>query len=704
MSDSKLKSNKNNINNISNLQVASTTLSFTNPQPTYIERPQLAAVDSGCSSHTIRSDAHVVSKTHIIAPKICGTPTGHTMSSNMSAILDLPTMPKSAKEAHIYPNLQYRSLLSVGQLCDAGYDVKFNRNGVSAIDTTTQKVALQGFRDKRSGLYLTPLQPETPSNLTQPIATAGNVYRMRTQVDLAQYHHRSCLSPVQDTWNKAIEAGHFVTFPGLTSKLVTKHLPKSLNTTKGHAKRHRMNVRSTTTSQLMKKEESQQPSVRSNLVTFKTCDHASIIATDQTGRFPTKSSKGNQYIMIAHVSDPNLILAQPLKNRSAKSLLEGYTQLYNRLEEKGLAPLIQICDNECPAALRTFMETKGKLQLAPPYNHRTNPAEKAIDTFKAHFIAGLASVDPQFPLHLWCRLIPHAELTLNLVRKSNTHPQLSAWAHFNGLYDYNAHPLAPPGCKVIAYEGPSQRGTWHDRGTEGWYIGPSREHYRIHIIYIPKTHATRIGDPSTEFFPHDIATPKSDPRDNATNAALKLAEALTTKIPNLPYEALGDEQLNAIKQLSDIFSGVTKPNPTLPRVTPSAPTSVKQHRGPAEIPRVKTAPVTPHNHIVPASSARVKNARNTPPNNTPKPNVIPYDEDEVVKERYPLRSRMAASVFNSETGTEEEYTALAKGKNGKVWVAAYADDLGMLAQGLGITKGTNTIEFIPHTKVPRQKR
>ena len=54
-------------------------------------------------------------------------------------------------------------------------------------------------------------------------------------------------------------------------------------------------------------------------------------------------------------------------------------------------------------------------QLVPPGMHRRNAAERAIRTFKNHFIAGLCSVDKDLPLHLWDRLLPQAELTLNLL-------------------------------------------------------------------------------------------------------------------------------------------------------------------------------------------------------------------------------------------------------------------------------------------------
>ena len=68
-----------------------------------------------------------------------------------------------------------------------------------------------------------------------------------------------------------------------------------------------------------------------------------------------------------------------------------------------------------------------QLQIVQPNLHRTNAAEKAIGIFKDHFISGLATVHPSFPLHLWCRLIPFAVTTLNLMRLSRINPKLSAY-------------------------------------------------------------------------------------------------------------------------------------------------------------------------------------------------------------------------------------------------------------------------------------
>jgi hypothetical protein len=74
-------------------------------------------------------------------------------------------------------------------------------------------------------------------------------------------------------------------------------------------------------------------------------------------------------------------------------------------------------------------------QLVPPHCHRVNAAEQAIRTFKEHFKAGLATVDPAFPIHLWDRLFPQSEITLYLLRYSRLHPQLSTAAHYHGLVD-----------------------------------------------------------------------------------------------------------------------------------------------------------------------------------------------------------------------------------------------------------------------------
>jgi hypothetical protein len=135
-------------------------------------------------------------------------------------------------------------------------------------------------------------------------------------------------------------------------------------------------------------------------------------------------------------------------------------------------------DNEASTALKNFFTTNDvDYQLVPPHCHRRNATERAISTFKEHFVAGLASVDPNFPLHLWDRLLPQAELTLNLLRTSRQHPQLSAAAHSHGMVDCNKTYFALPVYKNIAHEKAAKRRTWVPHGQHGYSLGPSMHHY-----------------------------------------------------------------------------------------------------------------------------------------------------------------------------------------------------------------------------------
>jgi hypothetical protein len=114
------------------------------------------------------------------------------------------------------------------------------------------------------------------------------------------------------------------------------------------------------------------------------------------------------------------------------------TNIHQELTSMGFKPKLQTLDNEASAALKSFFTTNEvEYKLVPPHCHRRNAAERDIHTFKEYFVAGLASVDPDFPLHLWDRLLPQAAMTLNLLRKSRHNPHLSAAAHYHGMVDYN---------------------------------------------------------------------------------------------------------------------------------------------------------------------------------------------------------------------------------------------------------------------------
>ena len=116
--------------------------------------------------------------------------------------------------------------------------------------------------------------------------------------------------------------------------------------------------------------------------------------------------------------------------------------------------------------------------------------------------AALSSCNPNSPLHLWDRLIPHDTLTLNLLRLSRLNPRLLAESQLNGAFDFNHTPLAPPGTRVILHDTPDNRRTWGPHGVDGWYLGPAPDHYLYHRVYIPRTREERIAK-TVEFSPHN---------------------------------------------------------------------------------------------------------------------------------------------------------------------------------------------------------
>jgi hypothetical protein len=58
-------------------------------------------------------------------------------------------------------------------------------------------------------------------------------------------------------------------------------------------------------------------------------------------------------------------------------------------------------------------------KVVPLDCHWRNIAEGAIQMFKNHVVSILSGVDNRFPLSLWCHLVQPAELTVNLLQKSN---------------------------------------------------------------------------------------------------------------------------------------------------------------------------------------------------------------------------------------------------------------------------------------------
>jgi hypothetical protein len=127
----------------------------------------------------------------------------------------------------------------------------------------------------------------------------------------------------------------------------------------------------------------------------------------------------------------------------------------------------------------------------PPHNHRVNAAERAIATFKEHFIAVLATVDAHWPLQLWDEFLPQVEFTLNMLHFSCRYPKKSANQEVYGTFDFNKTPLAPIGTNALIYDDPASRASWAPHATDGFMLGQ---------------HQTTTDAWISTFLPHDAST------------------------------------------------------------------------------------------------------------------------------------------------------------------------------------------------------
>ena len=566
----------------------STTNTVGPPPPTIIPPDFSAIADSGSTAHFCTISAHVINKRVTANPIGIANPNGAIMYSTHEADLDLPSLPLAARRVHIVPALQSASLLSMAQLCDAGCQVTFDATSVRV--HLNDALLLTGIRAPATGLWHLNLTAEATE--TNALAEANELractetpllhhsyaaLHSATPAELVTFAHASLFSPALSTLQKALERGYLPNFMGLTTKSLRQHPPQSVAMVKGHLDQTRKNLRSTKQMPPVLMPGLDESNNDPPSVTFPISDpgnarthycYASVfdpaeatgqIHSDQTGKFIVSSSTGNNYVLVVYDYDSNNILVEPMRSRSAACILAAFTTIHARLVAAGLRPCLQRLDNECSEILKDFLRAESiDFQLAPPYIHRRNAAERAIRTFKNHFIAGLCSVDKNFPLHLWDKLLPQAETTLNLLRGSRLNPRLSAHAQMHGHFDFNRTPIAPPGIRVLVHIKPTERTTWSPHGADGWYVGPALDSYRCYTVWLWDTRATRICD-TLAWFPTKVTMPIASSNDLILAGIADILHALRNPSPGSPLAPLTDSLHEALLQLTHVLTNIARP-------------------------------------------------------------------------------------------------------------------------------------------------
>jgi hypothetical protein len=102
-----------------------------------------------------------------------------------------------------------------------------------------------------------------------------------------------------------------------------------------------------------------------------------IVYSDQTGKFPTTSSRGNKYLMVLYYMDGSYIMMEPMKSRHENEMIRVHNILIERLKTRGFHPKKQMLDNEISKAYQKAIENHGmEVEKVPKEAHRRNAAKR----------------------------------------------------------------------------------------------------------------------------------------------------------------------------------------------------------------------------------------------------------------------------------------------------------------------------------------
>ena len=599
-----------------------------------------------------------------------------------------------------------------------------NKEGAPILHGTRETTGARLWR-----INITPTTVQTGSALTATSSAQRNAnrrtlharaYDLPSIPALITYLHATAGYPVKGTWLAAIKRGAYASWPGLTYTSAARYCPDADETHKGHMAQPRQNIRST--------KQAPTPPTPTGMPDAPAADPAANtveihelainrIFTNDTGRFHPRSRSGNQYIMVALHARSNAILIRPFASKSDTHRIAAYKDVYTRLATVNQAPALHILDNEASAAFQQAITTNAcQFQLVPPHVHRRNAAERAIRTFKDHFLATLAGVAPNFPADRWDLLLPQAELTLNLLRPSPNTPATSAWEALFGAYNFDATPMGPAGSNVIIHTKPTLRRSWDYRGQDGFNVGPALSHYRCYRVLTKESRAVIISD-AIRFRHHRLPNPNPTLQDKILTA-LHAIDASLTGLPPAPTEV----QLAAIESLRTVLRdvtperlGLTPPPPGVGPIPPPGvgPPGVGQAPPPGadETPTGNTdnawttIPIRAHRQPVPPPQPIAARTRSRTGNAFA---LLAHDDnDHNDNPTTPTYAPLATPVLDTASGDMLEH------RHKQTWDTSYSNELGRLCQGVGVNpaqptekrvNGTDTFRPIHMHNIPRDRR
>jgi hypothetical protein len=205
-------------------------------------------------------------------------PDGNTVRSTHICDVEIPGLPH-VLEGHIVPALNVASLIGIRILCKVGCRVVFT--DTACYVKYNGKIILRGTKDPNTDLWVLPLTPkaihanqmklwtsqgidvkispniqsragpgmarapQSTKHVTLNAAVAMFTHSVRTRANTVEFGHQAMCNPKISSLLKALRKGFLKGCPNLSEELVTKYLNPSPATAKGHMKRPRKGIRST---------------------------------------------------------------------------------------------------------------------------------------------------------------------------------------------------------------------------------------------------------------------------------------------------------------------------------------------------------------------------------------------------------------------------------------------------------------------------
>ncbi|KAL7505264.1 LOW QUALITY PROTEIN: hypothetical protein ACHAXN_002765 [Cyclotella atomus] len=207
--------------------------------------------------------------------------------------------PPKANQADTFDDFP-TSLMSVGKTADDGTISIFTKDGVTVHNEQDVLITCKGEP------ILGQWQPRQPrKQVTAKLQQANSVYDLPSIEQAIKWMHAVCGYPPSKPATSSA---------GLSSPkriIIPSHYPESNKTQQGHMNQARKNVLSSRNShtsafRLRGKKEKD--------VFMKTYNVRETIFSDQTGKYPTTSQRGNKYIMVLVEIDSNAILVEHMKS------------------------------------------------------------------------------------------------------------------------------------------------------------------------------------------------------------------------------------------------------------------------------------------------------------------------------------------------------------------------------------------------------